>query len=580
MKNKSIIVLLMILLFHSFTSCNSDIERLKEIDEIIEIAPEKAMMALEQIQGVDLSSDDYAYYSLLYTQAQIKCGIVVSSDSLIRVAYELYGHKNFGDLKKRTYFYNAKISYNKGNLRAAMQDVLVSYELAKDEEDFYWIAKTAELMGDIFFDAYNYKQSEIYTSEAVENYRKANKISNHRYALCDLATNFLNENKDNEALSLLDSLHNIVKSEAPLDTALNAYIMTTMYSAFLKTNRLEELSSGMSINLNTVASKEEKIDISIIKSYLLSNNKDVEGALQLLSDTYKLADNEKQHIRIMYASYKQALTTENYQQAAVIADSLLSVQSNIAEEMLRESVASVQRDFYSSKAIFQERKSELILYVFIAVITISIIITVLIVIIYRLKIQAKKAELESNISSLLYFKDQANRIGSENEQLSNELNKKSMALESLRQTLDNKSQIEAYNTLVIEHLFKEKWNTLNKLCNDYFELGGSENTRTIILSNIEKELKKLRTKKNLKEIEIAVNKYMGNIMSLLREECSFLKEDDFTFLALVFAGLSVRAVCLFTDMKYKLFYLKKSRLSKRIFASNAPHKDLFLSRIR
>ncbi len=579
MKNKSIIILLTILLFHSLTSCNSH-GRLKEIDEIIELAPEKAMIALEQIQSEDLSSDDYAYYSLLYTQAQIKCGVVVYSDSLIRVAYEMYGRKNSGDLKKRTYFYNAKISYNNGNLKAAMQDVLVAYELAKDEEDFYWIAKSAELIGDIFFDAYNYKQSEIYTFEAVENYRKANKIANHRYALCDLATNFLNEDKDNEALSLLDSLYNIVKLEEPLDTALCAYIMTVTNSALFKTGRLEELDNGIFGHQNTEASKEEEIDVSIIKSYLLRNNGDFEGSSQLLSDAYRLADNEKQQIRIMYASYQQALATENYQQAAVMADSLLSIQSNIAEEMLKESVASVQRDFYSSKAVYQERKSKIIFYVLIAVVIIAIIITVLLVIIYRLKIQTKKAELDSNISSLLYFKEQANRIGSENKQLSNELTKKSMALESLQQKLDNKSQAEVHNTLVIEHLFKEKWNTLNMLCNDYFELGDSENTRAMILSNIEKELKKLRTKKNLKDIEIAVDTYMGNIMSMLREECSFLKEDDFTFLSLVFAGLSVRAVCLFTDMKYKLFYLKKSRLSKRILASDAPHKDLFLGKIR
>lgn len=69
-------------------------------------------------------------------------------------------------------------------------------------------------------------------------------------------------------------------------------------------------------------------------------------------------------------------------------------------------------------------------------------------------------------------------------------------------------------------------------------------------------------------------------MSFLREECTFFKEDDFVFLSLVFAGLNVRTVCLFLDIKYKLFYLKKSRLIKRIEDSAVLHRDAFLSRLK
>lgn len=68
-------------------------------------------------------------------------------------------------------------------------------------------------------------------------------------------------------------------------------------------------------------------------------------------------------------------------------------------------------------------------------------------------------------------------------------------------------------------------------------------------------------------------------MSILREECPFFKEEEYVFLSLVYAGLSVRAVCLFVGIKYKLFYLRKSRLSRRIEESDAPHKELFLDKL-
>ena len=68
---------------------------------------------------------------------------------------------------------------------------------------------------------------------------------------------------------------------------------------------------------------------------------------------------------------------------------------------------------------------------------------------------------------------------------------------------------------------------------------------------------------------------MDGLITRLREECPFLKEDDVNFLGLIFAGFSVRAVCMFTGMEYQHFYVKKSRLMKRIQNSDAPDRELF-----
>ncbi len=438
-----------------------------------------------------------------------------------------------------------------------MKDAIVAYELSHNIHSPYWIARSAELLGDIFSGAYNYEQTELYTIEAADNYLKAGRIASHRYALCDLASLYLDKDRDEEARSLLDSLLNVVRNEEPLDSALNEYIMRARFSALLKSQQFGELEN--SIGSYTATINEDTINLSIIKSYILTEKEDVDGAEHLLSESLELAGDEKQQLRIMYASYLQELTNENYIRAAMLADTLLAKQSDIAKDILSESIIGVQKDFYASKAKLQEEKAKFILYILIGVIIIAIIIATLLVSIYRLKMRAKKAELEANISSLVYFKMQAESVSSENERLNSKLNEKSAALELL---------------------FRDKWSTLNMLCNEYFEMGDSENTRATILNRIEKELTTLRTKKNVESIEIAVDNFMGNIMSLLREECGFLKEEDFVFLSLVYAGLSVRAVCLFMGMKYKHFYLKKSRLSKRISSSTAPHKDLFIGKMK
>lgn len=118
------------------------------------------------------------------------------------------------------------------------------------------------------------------------------------------------------------------------------------------------------------------------------------------------------------------------------------------------------------------------------------------------------------------------------------------------------------------------------LCNQYFDVENTDKGRSSILNNIDKEFKRLRSRKHLREIEKAVDTYFNGIITLLREQCPFLSEEDITLMTLTYAGFSSRAVCLFMDIKYKLYYLKKTRIIKRIENSDAPDKETFIAKIK
>lgn len=530
-------------------SCVRHDGRLADIDAIMEEEPETALALLDSIRPEALSPSDHAYYALLYTQAQVKCRIEVSSDSLISIAYGKYNHESSGNLKMRACFYNAKVFFNQGDFKSAMEDAVVSYDIAKEAEDPYWTAKTAELMADILWYVYNYSQSEAYTHEAVENYLLAGRIDNHRYALCDLASIYLNEDKIGEAESLVDSLYDVVTHETPVDSALLDYMSMARSSVLLETAQLDELEKLWEETPDIKFDINSEINAVLKKSTTANLNDDNERAAALLSNAYQLAEDERQRARIMYQEYRQSLSAGEYKKAAMMGDSLIWIQSKIAEDVLSESITSIQTDFYSEKAKYQQKQAEWRLYALIAVAIVAIVIALLIIMIFRLRIRANRAEFETNLSSLMLFKGQAEN---ENRRLEGEL----------------------------ERLFRQKWNTLNMLCAEYFNMRDSEASGVAALSNIKQELDKLKSSKNLKEIETAVDTYMGNIMTLLRQECTFLKEDDFRFLSLVFAGMSAKSVCLFMDIKHKLFYLKRDRLFKRIADSTATHKELFLSKIK
>jgi hypothetical protein len=282
----------------------------------------------------------------------------------------------------------------------------------------------------------------------------------------------------------------------------------------------------------------------------------------------------------MYSRYEHNKRVGKYKAATELADSILLIQNTLLERTQIESVSSVQRDFYNAKSAENKRRSIEMKYALVLIAFIAVVTLILIYCLYCYKVRAKEAELESKVSSLIILNKQAEDIRDENKLLLNELNKKISDVSSLRQQLKNKSFDEQQKSVVVELLYKDKWSTINMLCNEYFEFGDSENMRFYVVQKIEQEIKRLQTNKSLKEIEQAVDRYMNGIMSLLRKECAFLKEDDFVFVSLIYAGFSVRAVCLFTDIKYKFYYLKKSRLIKRIMNSDAQHRDIFCEKLR
>lgn len=132
---------------------------------------------------------------------------------------------------------------------------------------------------------------------------------------------------------------------------------------------------------------------------------------------------------------------------------------------------------------------------------------------------------------------------------------------------------------MVDNLYSERLNTLNMLCNEYFEKNESEKIKLTLFNEVEKHIMALRDKKNIEALEKGVNTYLDNILTKLREQLPNISPSDITFITYLYAGFSPRAICIFTDIKVKNFYNKRSRLKEKILASDAPDKVLFASKM-
>lgn len=140
---------------------------------------------------------------------------------------------------------------------------------------------------------------------------------------------------------------------------------------------------------------------------------------------------------------------------------------------------------------------------------------------------------------------------------------------------DRNKELEAK----VNELYGSRLDTLNMLCNEYFEKNDSGNLRLTLYNEVEKHILSLRDNKSIHDLEALVNKYLDNILVRLKEQLPDLNSKDYHFLTYLYAGFSPRAVCVFTDIKIKNFYNRRSRLKERIMKSDAPDKVFFVSKM-
>ena len=553
-------------------------------DSVMEQYPDSAMSILRRIDRQSLKASDLPYFALLYTQAQVKTDIPLDSDSLISIAYARYGEDTKGDRGIRSNFYTGEVFFNQESYREAMRYYLTAYEESKRLNNNYWHAKAAERISDILFLISNYDDAAKYIQEAVYHYEIAGRNRNKRFALGQLAVILLDNGYYERAYAILDSLNTLCSTETIVDSLFLDYIKLPLVDALAQTGRIYQLELTDSAFLYDKMSDGEMLDAVILKSQVYSLIDRADEMVAPLRNHENLAKSIEDKVHILYAQYENAKVVGDSALAISLVDSMLYYQNKVAEDIIMESVTGAQRDFYNEMSLRHESKSHLLKRILFCAIGGFLVLMVFSILFFHLKLKARMAMSQAQLEAFLSLKsysDQVSREKNNLQRLVREIENRNESMSTQIEVLQSANDhLLSNSNEIVEKLFKEKWTTLDVLCDQYYGLNNSELNAKDLVANIHKELKKIVSKKGLTEIVDAVDAYMGGIVSNLKTQCKFLKEADVNFLALLYAGFSVRAVCMFTGIKYDYFYVKKSRLIKRIEASDAPDRSLFLEKIK
>ncbi len=566
---------------------------LRQADSVMEEYPDSALSIINTVNPEFLeSSRDKAFYSLLKTQALVKNDYNVDSDSIINNAVSYYEKEGESKELMRTMFYQSWIKYYKNDYKSAMDYAMRAHDLANKYNDNYWIAKTAEFISSIFSSTYNPMEGIKYSQEAIKHYMKSNKIRNLRFVCCDLAVNYNMLHEPKKGIAILDSIISIAKTD-PVDSMLLSYCYSYLPQMYVKCKEYKKAKEIINLhkNLGRYYYSGPK-DLAIMAEIELNLN-NPEVALNHLrnGDSISVDLADRAAILDKYVMYfKQKAMLDK---ALTYSDSVVKLQDNKVRDILKQSVTASQRDYYNDNAQKFKHKAHHLKKWISILIGILLLIVMVGIIMHRLRIKWKDLELSQRITDMQLLAAQMKLKENETFILNKNLHEKEEnigiytdtisqqkhKIDSLSTELErNKSQAQSMS-YEVERLYKSQWSTINMLCDEFFGNIGDRKVRDLILNNIENELTRLRDPKFFKEVEDSVNKYMDNIVCRLRSQCVFLKNDDILFLMLSYAGFSKRAVSLFTDIKLKYYYTKRSRLINKIEQSDAKDKQEFVNKL-
>jgi tetratricopeptide (TPR) repeat protein len=582
MKHLSLIMSMLAAFALALSGCTES-ETARSLDRaeaVMEEHPDSALAILGAIPSADVnSSADRALHALLLTQAQIKNGHIVDNDSLINIAVRHYSDRDDSPRLMKSLFYKAQVEYNRGDMAAAIVPAIRARELATEFNDSYWRAKAAELMADIYSVTHYKSEAVKYTEEAAEHYKKAGKARNHLFALCDLAVVRSNDGvDDNKNIALLDSVRRIAINE-PADTTLIVYADRTLFGMYVDSGRNDEAHRILEEMLSLKSHYFPDSEQYSYMSRLATNDGNDEEALQIIKTANDEATNtsQKVHVYVFYRDYHKSKGMSR--EAEAYTDSILTLQNTEVAAVLKQSVVSAQRDFFTARAEKEADKARLSAMTASALGILLAAVCIGFLLYYREKMRRKKAEIETMMLEAQSLSAQLDEKDESLQSAINELNKTRNDLKELSITVSDKDSLLKTQTLLTNSILEKRFQTLNALSKDYLTLTNQSSPRTGIVSDFKKELDIMANPESQAELERIVNNKHQGIITRLRNQLPKIKDQDIFFLTLIAAGVSRNAICLITKNKQANYYNKCSRLRRKIENSDSTDKQEFLDTI-
>ena len=489
--------------------------------------PDSALHILEDMPMPSARRDkeNHALWCLLVTQAQVKQIIKISSDSLVRIAYDYYKPTDNARRKAMAALYMGDINYDLGNIEEAMQYYLEGKTEMEKTDDY----KTGYLIMSSLGKLYLYRDFERYAFEACSKaYDYAVEDSNKRYQMVSLQ--YLAR-----CYCLLDKLPAAIKTyQKCMEIALELGLENDEYyygvqheTALVYTNSCEYEKSlsilrpfPVKYRSNSLIGKNlfslGKLDSAFYYLNKALNTDNVYTKESVYRYLYRLCDNSK---------YRQYLKT--------YCDSLLYYNDSIIALDKGKEIIAYKEKYDHQKLITEQQrlkleKADVQRMLFIITICL-IVVTAIVAYLYQRRLVRKETTIRKQSEKLQEYMLQLHEY--ETRLMQNNRYMEELQEQISRQEV-NSEDIESYreqiDSLQVENgRLSEKINSLQHHINDYSSKLDKARREADKFRNLSEENLYLKQRERVLTDYVVDN---DRLVKELRERCRILKDREWEIL--------------------------------------------------
>ena len=539
---KRLIAITIILL--SIASCTFiNVSRtLNDVESYIMERPDSALAVLESIDREDLSTArTKAHHALLHAMALDKNYIDVKEDSIAKVATEYY--KKHGPRRNyaRALYYLGKSYYYNEEYDKAILEYSKAEKVAEGCDSLY-LGMIYSGKSYTYNCNYNSSQETYYAQKTIDIFSKLNVPAYTRSALYRLAVSHHNNDEYDKALmtyekiinestdvdyvlvqSVLGKAHTMIEIEDSDYYAIDILFRKAHDDYHAEFEERDYWAWAYSLyRINKYAEAEE-----IIRNLVVTN--------ELTANFWKTRISE--FLKDYESAYKYSLFTDKY-------------ENNIIENILEESLASYQRDYYQAELESSEYKVKTRTMGMIGVMVITILLLIIICLIISRYLTKQKKEREK----LLEYAEEIKRQLSEAEK-------------------------NDYPTLKRKYisLYKSRFETIGSLSEQFIQTEGRSDIESVMYKkvlNLMNEVKKDYS--NRARFEAMLDEDLDMIMTRLRKEMPKFSETDFAIFSYLIVGFDATTISRLIDMTVNNVYAHKRRIRIRIEERQPEHASQFL----
>lgn len=286
---------------------------------------------------------DSAYYFLLMTEANYRKWIPIKSDSAINFCIKCYEKYSNNEKLARAYYYKGVALYSSQGIPQTISYLKQAEEKANKTDNLYLIHKVLESLSLYNSMDYEYKLALIYAKKAQHTALKLDNKERQAIALSYMAGNY-------SRLGMKDSLAICIQQCLPLLDFIGEDSKAYLYTRIGELYEETEPIIAKKYLLRAIEIRPQSWTYRALSNLYLK-----EDSLEKAKDVWKKAlqmnGSMKVKFDILKAMRQQSLDQKDFQQANVLADSIIKMEERFYEVQRKDQIAEIQAKYDKETAV-------------------------------------------------------------------------------------------------------------------------------------------------------------------------------------------------------------------------------------